>query len=154
MAVTQAPERAAPKSRADDEVVREIVALANELVGRIWVQLQTRMAELNLSGPEAKALQSLEADRPLSMRELAARLHANPSNVTVSVGKLEARGLVSRHGAGDRRVKNVMLTAAGVALRDRLEARLMEDHPAVGGLSPAQREAFRRILRQLSRHSS
>jgi DNA-binding MarR family transcriptional regulator len=139
---------------SEDEVTREIVMLANELVGRIWVQLGTRTAEFNLSAPEAKTLQSLEAGHPLSMRELAARLHANPSNVTVSVGRLEARGLVSRQGAGDRRVRNVLPTAAGLATHRRLEARLLEDHPAVGGLSASQRQTFLRILRRLSQHAS
>jgi len=152
--VTQATEKPAQESPAEEEITREIVTLANEPVGRIWVQMQTRMAELNLSAPEAKALQSLEPDRPLSMRELAARLHANPSNVTVSIGRLEARGLVCRQGTGDRRVKNVLLTASGLAMRQRLEARLFEDHPALSGLSASQREALRRILRRLSQHAS
>jgi MarR family transcriptional regulator, organic hydroperoxide resistance regulator len=152
--VAQDREKAAQQSLTDDEVTREIVTLANELVGRIWVQTQTRMAEFNLSVPEAKALQSLEPGRPLSMRELAARLHANPSNVTVSVGRLEARGLVARQGTGDRRVKNVLLTASGLAVRQRLEARLMEGHPAVSGLSEGRRETLRRILHQLSQHAS
>lgn len=132
---------------------REIVALSSELVGRIWGQYMARAAELNLSVPEAKALQTLETERPLSMRELAARLHANPSNVTVAVGRLVGRGLVSRESREDRRVKGVLLTAAGRELRRRLEARLAEDHPIVVGLSSAQREALLRILRRL-RHPS
>jgi DNA-binding MarR family transcriptional regulator len=84
------------------------------------------------------------------MRELAARLGANPSNITVVVGRLEARGLVSRHGSEDRRVKGVQLTERGAELRRRLEQRLAEDHPAIQGLSSTQREALRRILRRLS----
>jgi len=152
--VTQAPEKPAQQSVTDEEVTREIVSLANELVGRIWVQMQTRMAEFNLSAPEAKALQSLEPDRPLSMRDVAARLHANPSNVTVSIGRLEARGLVSRQGTGDRRVRNVIPTSSGLALRQRLEARLFEDHPAVSGLTASQREMFRRILRRLRQYAA
>jgi DNA-binding MarR family transcriptional regulator len=138
----------------DDAVIREIIDLANELVGRIWFQFQARVAEFNLSAPEAKALQTLEPDRPLPMRELAARLHANPSNVTVAVGRLEARGLVARHGVDDRRVKSVLLTGAGVDLRQRLEIRLAENHPAISGLSSSQREALVRLLRRLSEHAS
>src|SRR5262249_2505925 len=84
------------------------------------------------------------------MRELAARLGANPSNVTVAVGRLEAKGLVSRQGSEDRRVRGVLLTDRGRDLRRRLELRLAEDHPAVRGLSPSQREALARILRRLS----
>jgi DNA-binding MarR family transcriptional regulator len=142
------------ESSTDEDVGREIVRLANELVGRIWTQLQTRMAEFSLSAPEAKALQNLEPARPLSMRELSARLHANPSNLTVCVARLEARGLVNRRASGDRRVKNVVLTASGLAIRERLEARLLEDHPATSGLSANQRETLLRILRRLSEHAS
>ena len=137
-----------------DEVTREIIALADQLVGRIWFQFLARIAEFNLSVPEAKALQSLEPDRPLPMRELSARLHANPSNVTVVVGRLEARGLVSRRGGDDRRVKSVLLTGAGVDLRRRLANRLADDHPAVSGLSSSQRDALLRLLRRLSESTS
>ena len=138
----------------DDAVTREIIALADQLVGRIWFQFLARTAEFNLSVPEAKALQSLEPDRPLPMRELSARLHANPSNVTVVVGRLEARGLVSRRGGDDRRVKSVLLTGAGVDLRRRLANRLADDHPAVSGLSSSQRDALLRLLRRLSEYAS
>ena len=138
----------------DDAVTREIIALADQLVGRIWFQFLARIAEFNLSVPEAKALQSLEPDRPLTMRELSARLHANPSNVTVVVGRLEARGLVSRQGGEDRRVKGVLLTSAGVDLRQRLANRLADDHPAVSGLSSSQRDALLRLLRRLSESAS
>ena len=138
----------------DDEVTREIIALADELVGRIWFQFSARIAEFNLSVPEAKALQSLEPDRPLTMRELSARLQANPSNVTVVVGRLEARGLVSRRSGDDRRVKSVLLTSAGVDLRRRLANRLADDHPAVSGLSSSQRDALLRLLRRLSEYAS
>ena len=138
----------------DDAVTREIIALADQLVGRIWFQFLARIAEFNLSVPEAKALQSLEPDRPLTMRELSARLQANPSNVTVVVGRLEARGLVSRRGGDDRRVKSVLLTGAGVDLRRRLANRLADDHPAVSGLSSSQRDALLRLLRRLSEYAS
>jgi DNA-binding MarR family transcriptional regulator len=133
----------------DDAIAREIVVLANRLLIRMWVHHHRRIAELDLSGPEAKALLNLKPDRWLSMTELAGRLHANPSNVTVAVGRLEARGLVSRQGGDDRRVRGVMLTAAGETLRARLEARLADDSPAVRGLSSAERLALRDLLERL-----
>ena len=120
---------------------------------RIFDHYQARAAELSLSMPEAKALASLEPSRPLAMRELAARVHASPSNLTVTVDRLAARGLIVRGGADDRpdrRVKSVQLTEAGLALRERLEARMAADHPAVRGLDAAQRAAFVEILRALT----
>ena len=138
---------------AADDLTREVVTLATGLVGRMWAHHQARVAEFDLSQPEAKALLNLEPDRCLSMRELSALLHANPSNVTVAVGRLEARGLVGRQGADDRRVRGVLLTPAGVALRRRLEARLADDSPAVRGLSRDERRTLRDVLLQLERRS-
>jgi DNA-binding MarR family transcriptional regulator len=136
-----------PPVASPDADTRAIIDLANELVGRIFTHLLARAAELNLSLPEAKAVQHLEAQRALSMRELAARLNANPSNVTVIVGRLEARGLLSRELGADRRVKGVRLTRQGVELQAKLQARLLADHPAVSGLSDDDRREFVRLLR-------
>ena len=133
-----------------EPVTQEIVDLANELVGRIWGHFTARAAELNLSIPEAKALSNLEADQALPMRALAARLHANPSNVTVIVARLEARGLLERQVSDDRRVKGVRLTPGGLAVRRKLEARLIADHPAVRGLTPAEQDSLLRLLRRLT----
>jgi DNA-binding MarR family transcriptional regulator len=134
--------------RAADTV--EIATLADELVGRIWGHFQARAAELSLSVTDAKALLNLQSDQALPMRVLATRLHSNPSNVTVVVARLEARGLLERQGSGDRRIKGVRLTAAGAELRDRLKARLVDDHPAVVGLSAAEQRSLVAILRRLS----
>jgi DNA-binding MarR family transcriptional regulator len=128
----------------------EIVELANDLVGRIWGHFTARAAELNLSIPEAKALSNLEADQAMPMRALATRLHANPSNVTVIVARLEARGLLERQVSDDRRVKGVRLTSAGLDLRSRLEARLIADHPAVRGLTLAEQDTMLNLLRRLT----
>jgi DNA-binding MarR family transcriptional regulator len=132
-----------------EETKTQIVELANALTVRIFGHLMARAAELNLSLPEAKALQHLEPDRAMPMRELAARLHANPSNVTVVVARLEARGVLAREVSGDRRVKGVRLTPAGVKLRAKLEARLMADHPATRGLSAAEQSELLALLRRL-----
>jgi DNA-binding MarR family transcriptional regulator len=137
-------------SPGSDPTTREIVDLTSALVGRIWGQFMARAAEFSLSLPEAKALQSLEPECALPMRALAARLHANPSNVTVVVARLEARGLIERRATKDRRVTGVVLTPSGLDLKSRLEARLAEDHPAVSGLSPAQRQTLLTLLRRLS----
>jgi len=126
------------------------MALVTDLVGRVWGHFQSRVAELDLSLPEAKAVLSLEPGQALSMRELSRRLHANPSNITVVATRLEARGFLVRQGADDRRVRSVRLSEAGAGARRRLEDRLAEEHPAVRGLSATQLEAFRKILRRLA----
>jgi DNA-binding MarR family transcriptional regulator len=135
---------------ATDPVTAQIVDLATELVGRIWSHFTARAAELNLSIAEAKALANLQAEQAMPMRALAARLHANPSNVTVIVARLEARGLLERQVSDDRRVKGVRLTTAGRDLRRRLETRLVADHPAVRGLSPAEQTTLLSLLHRLT----
>jgi DNA-binding MarR family transcriptional regulator len=126
-----------------------LIALANELVVRIFGHLTARAAELNLSVAEAKVLQHLEPSTSLPMRVLAARIHANPSNTTVIVARLEARGLLSRDSGSDRRVKGVCLTQAGLELRTKLEARLLTDHPAARGLSDSEQAQLLHLLRRL-----
>jgi DNA-binding MarR family transcriptional regulator len=132
-----------------DDVTDELIGLANELVVRVFGHLTARAAELKLSVAEAKALQHLDAEQSMPMRVLAARVHANPSNVTVIVSRLEARGVLVRDVGSDRRVKGVRLTPAGLKLRQKLESRLLEDHPAVRGLSPADQQKLLQVLRRL-----
>jgi DNA-binding MarR family transcriptional regulator len=140
----------APAAEATPSQTHQIIDLANDLVGRIFAHLVARAAELNLSLAEAKALQHLEPDRAMPMREVATRLHANPSNVTVIVGRLESRGLLSRELGADRRVKGVRLTPLGAEQRARLEARLVADHPAVRGLSAEDQRQLVELLRRLT----
>src|SRR5207247_2528626 len=144
------PSRDAPP---EEETAREVMALVTDLVSRVWGHFQSRVAELDLSLPEAKAVLSLEPGQALSMRELSRRLQANPSNITVVVTRLEARGYLTRQGADDRRVRSVRLSETGLAARRRLEDRLAEDHPALRGLTSGQRETFRKILRRLADQS-
>jgi len=86
----------------------------------------------------------------MPMREVATRLHANPSNVTVIVGRLENRGLLTRELGADRRVKGVRLTPLGAEPRAKLEARLLTDHPAVRGLSADEQHQLLGLLQRLT----
>src|SRR2546429_2744974 len=62
-----------------------------------------RVAECSLSLPQGKLIRELA--RPESQRELARRLHYDPSNITSLADSLEARGLIERRAdAADRRV--------------------------------------------------
>jgi DNA-binding MarR family transcriptional regulator len=143
-----------PAAPPDTDVAASVVALANQLVGRIFAHLVARAAELNLSVTEVKALQQLEADHGLPMRTLAARVHTNPSNVTVVVTRLEARGLLEREVSADRRVKGVRLTPAGAELRARLEDRLQAEHPALAGLDATEQRSLLHLLERLSQSAS
>lgn len=138
-----------PVDLGQDEVTDEIVALVDGLVTRISSHHQVRMAEFGLSGPEARIILELEPEVSFSMRELAVKVQSSPSNLTVTVGRLEAKGVLERRGGDDRRVRSVQLTIAGSKLRNQLRSRLSGDHPAVRGLSRPQLIALLELLRSL-----
>jgi DNA-binding MarR family transcriptional regulator len=89
-------------------------------------ELHDTLAELDLTIPLADVVWQLDPELgPLSRREVAERLHCDPSNVTFLVNRLERRRLVARARVkADRRVKALVLTAAGLDARNRLIATL------------------------------
>jgi DNA-binding MarR family transcriptional regulator len=88
-------------------------------------------------------------DRPRTMSEVAQFLRCDPSNVTGLVDGLEEKGLALREPSpDDRRVKLIALSAEGRRLRGRL-TKAMEKPPAwIEGLSEADRETLRDLLRR------
>src|SRR6266699_3007469 len=105
-----------------------------------------KLAELGLSFSQAHALRLLDPDEPMPMSALAERLFCDASNVTGIADRLESRGLVERRSAdGDRRVKVLALTRAGVELRKRVLAIMSEPPAAIAGLSLADQRALREI---------
>jgi DNA-binding MarR family transcriptional regulator len=86
--------------------------------------LQETLVELDLTDALADALWQLDPSLgPLSRRDLAERLHCDPSNVTFLVDRLERKRLVTRaRSSGDRRVRALALTPAGIRARRRLIA--------------------------------
>jgi MarR family transcriptional regulator, organic hydroperoxide resistance regulator len=106
-------------------------------------------AEFDLSPMQAFALRLLEPGTPLPMSDLAEALHCDASNVTGIVDRLEARGLIGRRGADhDRRVKMLVVTETGAALRERLLDRIAEPPPPIAKLSAADQRALRDIMRR------
>src|ERR1700730_967180 len=98
--------------------------------------------EVALPEPLANALWQLGPDdRPLSRRELAERLHCDPSNVTFLVDRLESRRLIGRARVkSDRRIRAVALTPAGVEVRKRLIETLAESAMFTRLTRPEQRQ--------------
>lgn len=114
---------------------------------RVHRHLGAAAAEFELAPAQAMALGELEMDRPLPMRELAARLKCDPSNITGLVDRLEARGLVERqpHPA-DRRVKYLVLTHDGRSLRERLSARAFAAPGCVAALGERDQRKLHALL--------
>jgi DNA-binding MarR family transcriptional regulator len=138
-----APPTAPPRSSAD-ETWR---LLLDVCLGLVREHLSRTVAVFDLSLTQAHALRCIAPDRPLPMGELAEQLKCDPSNVTGVVDRLEARGLVVRRSATrDRRVKTLLLTPAGAALRERLEAWLSHPPPALAALGVAEQEQLGALL--------
>jgi MarR family transcriptional regulator, organic hydroperoxide resistance regulator len=105
------------------------------------------LAELGLSFAQAHALRLLDPEEPMPMSALAERLFCDASNVTGIADRLEVRGLVRRQSAeGDRRVKALTITPAGMKLREQVMELMSEPPDAIAALSEADQRALRDIL--------
>jgi DNA-binding MarR family transcriptional regulator len=110
----------------------------------VWVSV---IKEYDLIPPHWIALQAL--DEPKPMGELAKALSCDNSNVTWITDRLEERDLVTRTPAPhDRRVRLLVLTEKGRALREEISARLAEPPPPIAGLSPSDQRTLRDVLRR------
>ncbi len=112
--------------------------------------MPTLAATLELSPAQCHVLHVIEPGRPVPMKQLAATLSCDASNVTGLVDRLESRGLVRRvPGSADRRVKVLDLTPTGARLRAQLIERMTAPPASFGRLSARDQRALARILSRL-----
>ncbi|HEX8647802.1 MAG TPA: MarR family transcriptional regulator [Thermoleophilaceae bacterium] len=103
--------------------------------------------ELDLAPQQMIALKSLDEPRPMSA--LAGLLACDSSNVTGIVDRLEARGLVERRPSPtDRRVKLLVLTDEGRAVRETITARMTTPPPPIAAMPAKDQRALRDLLRE------
>jgi DNA-binding MarR family transcriptional regulator len=104
-------------------------------------------ADAGLSVVSAWALVQLDPEHPISQRELATRLHCDPSTVVDPTDRLERSGLIVRRpNPADRRVNVLTLTARGKAARKEIVARMFEPPAALRHLSPEDQARFREVM--------
>lgn len=134
----------------EPEAQAGLAFLTIRLIGRLRAHHVARLAEFGLSIPEANVLLNLHPGRAMPMRQLADLMAYDKSNLTGVMRRLEARKLVTADASGtDRRVRSMVLTAAGEALRAGLDDRLSVDSPLLAGLDAAERDEMLRLLRKL-----
>jgi DNA-binding MarR family transcriptional regulator len=129
----------------------EAWAAMRQLLFSQRVDMLAIASEFALSPPQLFALRSLEPDEPAPMSRLADVLRCDASNVTGIVDRLEDRGFVERRAAPhDRRIKHLVLTDAGAALRSRIAERM--DRPPAGfaALSAEEQRQLRDLLRKVA----
>jgi DNA-binding MarR family transcriptional regulator len=135
---------------APDPCDHEIVGLLFQVIGLMKHHVIASTADLGLTPQQAHALRCLDPGQPLPMRDLAGQLMCDASTVTGLVDRLEERALVERRpDPGDRRVKALVLTDAGIAARQRLIEVLTTGAPHRSSLDAAQRAQLRDLLRQI-----
>jgi DNA-binding MarR family transcriptional regulator len=133
---------------AQTAVGSDLVLLLLGLMAAMHDHFHACITEFDLSASQADALRNL--GEPRSQRDLAQLLKFDASNVTAIVDRLEERGLVERRmDPADRRVRLVVLTPTGEALRQALFARVLEDAPPLRALTPAERGALRDLLAKM-----
>ncbi len=123
------------------------------LMGRLFMDMRPRMlrvaSEFGLSPPQLIALKTLDPAEPVPMSGLAQALQCDNSNVTGLVDGLAAQGLVERREAEhDRRVRMLVVTERGAAVRARLVEVMAQLPSELAALSAADQRALRDVLRR------
>lgn len=133
-----------------DQQAWEVADCFFELIGRLIRHADQLAQRMCIPEPFIKALHLL--DGPTAMKELGKRMHCDPSFVTLLADMLEKRGLARRepHPA-DRRVKNLVLTDEGMALKRRVEAEILALMPWNEALTETERARLLALIRKMLR---
>jgi DNA-binding MarR family transcriptional regulator len=127
------------------DVVRHVLGVMQAMKRHI-TDLAT---EFDLPLSQLDALKNL--GEPRSQRDLAQCLHFDASNVTDIIDRLEERGLVVRTiDPHDRRVRRLVLTPEGEALRAKLFDQALAGAPPVTALSPTEQRDLCRLLAKIA----
>ncbi|GAA4330137.1 DNA-binding MarR family transcriptional regulator [Actinomadura luteofluorescens] len=111
-----------------------------------------RIAELDLTPPQAGLLRMLAAAPGRSQRELADQLGMPPSRFVPFADELEQRGLIERRrNPEDRRLYALYLTDQGFVLLARLaEASAAHEREMCQALSPDERREMKALLERVA----
>jgi DNA-binding MarR family transcriptional regulator len=104
-------------------------------------------AKAKLSPGVIKTLIRLRANDGVSMGEMARGMGCDPSYITALVDDLDTRGLATRESSPlDRRVKIIVLTAAGRELAAEIDAVLSVPPASFGALSRDELRQLHQLL--------
>jgi len=93
---------------------RRVLAALRRIVHAIDLHSRRLLTECEITAPQLVCLHMLVEEGRLTSRELAGKVHVNPSTLVGILDRLEAKGLVSRkRDVDDRRAIFVELTAGG-----------------------------------------
>jgi DNA-binding MarR family transcriptional regulator len=118
-------------------------------------RLGRSLADSGLRWAEFAVLHHLEAQGPVSQRDLARALRIQPSNIVGLLDDLERRGLLTRApDPRDRRRHRVQLTAKGLrAVTLAREATQRAEADVLAPLDTDERREFHNLLVRLTAHT-
>jgi DNA-binding MarR family transcriptional regulator len=118
-------------------------------------RLSRSLADSGLRWTEFAVLHHLEAQGPVSQRDLALALRIQPSNIVGLLDELERRRLLTRTpDPKDRRRHRVQLTARGLrAVTLAREATQRAEADVLAPLTPGERREFHSLLVRLTAHT-
>ena len=129
--------------RSDTGRLMELLSVA---LGAYYGDFTAAAARENLTASQGKTLSVLRRG-PAAMRVLAGTLSCDASNMTGIIDRLEKRELVRREPSpGDRRVKNVVLTAEGERVIDAIRGHMHTTLAGLNGLSAQDRDTLYDLL--------
>lgn len=133
-----------PAPRSPDAILDALAALTHQLAER------AEQAARRLGLPPPVLLALIQLTGPMPMKDLGHRLGCERSFVTAIADELEQRALVRREpDRRDRRVKNLVLTRKGTALRSRLDREFFAQLPWRQALDDTERDTLLGLLGRL-----
>lgn len=120
-----------------------------EFLGRLFQQGDALSKEFGIPMFCVKALHRLGI--PITMKELGEQMHVDRSFVTMIADSLEERGLARREPhPSDRRIKNLVLTEQGIALKQRVEAALLAQMPWSDTLDLTEKASLLELIHKMN----
>jgi DNA-binding MarR family transcriptional regulator len=127
---------------------REILDTFGALVKQLAATGQSIAASFRVAPSDLLALVKL--DGVVTMKELAQRMGCDASFVTAVADALERHGLAKREPSQrDRRVKNLVLTPAGIAAKERVVQELAQRMPWCYALDDTERQCLLGLLKKM-----
>ena len=129
-------------------VNRDIVNGLTDLMKRAGAISQSIADLFDIAPSDLLALFKL--DEVMTMKELAQHMGCDASFVTTIADTLERRGLARRElSLRDRRVKNLVLTAEGIAAKERMMQELALRMPWCYALDDKERHIFLALIQKM-----
>lgn len=150
---TPTPLPIAGQDAALEQDTEQLHRALTELVRVYQFRDRDRICCYDVSVTQCYALEAVVQEGPLTLNQLAARLYLDKSTASRVVDALEKKGYVQRQpNAEDRRALDLIATAAGRDLYERIDADIMTGERALLAEFPSEvRQSMTRLIGQLAR---